>query len=677
MSHELRTPLNSLLILSQMLSENKKGNLDDKQVEYARTIHHSGADLLTLINDILDLSKVEAGRIEIHPEDVRLDAITTSLDQKFRHMAEQKGLQFHINLAGNLPATVHIDEQRVRQILTNLLGNSFKFTHEGGITLDISRPETGVDLSRSGLDPKRTIAYSVSDTGIGIAKEKQKVIFEAFQQADGSVNRKYGGTGLGLSISRQLVNLLGGEIQLHSEPGKGSRFSVYLPERMRAVEEVEAEKPAARPAPAPAPKAKSGEARGKEKTVALEQAETPPIHDDRDKLKTGDKSILIIEDDRGFSNILVELGREKQFKCLLAEDGRAGLELAEKYQPSAIMLDLGLPLVDGWTVMERLKDNPQTRHIPVHFVSGADYSIDARRMGAIGYSLKPVSMAELGEAFKKIESFVSKAVKNLLIVTDDKKRQKAIEELVKGMDAAPTLAHTRATAWKELNLKTFDCLVLDVDTEQGKGVELLEQMHNTTGLSQVPVVIYAERELSETEHALIQKCTANVTIKEAYSGERLLDEATLFLHQVESKLPQEKQKILRKARDKEGVLAGKKVLLVDDDARNVFALSAALEEKGMEVLAAANGKEALEVLDEHPETDVVLMDIMMPEMDGYEATKRIRGKLSFNKLPIIALTAKAMKGDKAKCIEAGANDYLPKPVEPARLLSLLRVWLAK
>ncbi len=669
MSHELRTPLNSLLILAQMLAENKNGNLDDKQVEYARTIYHSGGDLLNLINDILDLSKVEAGHIELQPEELDLSAITESMEQKFRHMAEQKDLEFNLNLAGNLPATVYMDEQRVKQIITNLLGNAFKFTRQGGVTLDISRPDPHTDLSRSGLNPAHALAFSVSDTGIGIPEEKQKVIFEAFQQADGAVNRKYGGTGLGLSISRQLTQLLGGEIQLHSVADQGSRFTVFLPERVQAgtADPGTACKTAARPAPPPVknlPDESAGES-------------VNSMEDDRESLESEDKSILIIEDDRNFSSILLELGREKGFKCLVAEDGRDGLSMARRYKPGAIILDLGLPLVDGWTVMEKLKDNPETRHIPVHFVSGSDYSIDARRLGAIGYSLKPVSMADLGEAFKKIESFLSQQVKNLLIVSDNQARQQAMEELVKETEAASILAHGRASAWKELNLRHFDCLVLDVDAEEGRAIELLDQLHDTHDLSRVPVIIYAERDLSEDEQRRVQKCTANVTVKEAHSDERLLDEVTLFLHQVEGKLPDEKQKLLHRARKREGVLEGKRVLLVDDDSRNVFALTAALEEKGMEVLTASNGREALQALNHHPDTDVILMDIMMPEMDGYEATRQIRAKQKYLKLPIIALTAKAMKGDKAKCIEAGANDYLSKPIEPARLISLLRVWLAK
>ncbi len=665
MSHELRTPLNSLLILAQMLADNKEGTLSERQQEYAHTIYNSGSDLLTLINDILDLSKVEAGRIEIHAEDTSLENLATSLEQKFKPVANQRGLEFNINLAGNLPAVIHADDQRLKQVLTNLLGNAFKFTQQGSVTLDVARPDPGISLERSGLKPATTLAFSVRDTGIGIPVDKQKVIFEAFQQADGTTSRRYGGTGLGLSISRQLVQLMGGEIQITSEEGKGSCFTVYLPEHMesKTAGDDEHAPPAAREPVAAPP------------VPAVKSTPAGAPGDDRETLQTGDKSILIVEDDRNFSNILLDLAREKGFKCLLAEDGRTGLQLAEQYKPSAVILDLGLPLVDGWTVMEKLKDNPETRHIPVHFVSASDYSIDARRMGAIGYSLKPVSMAELGEAFRHIEEFLGRSGKKLLLASDNQARREAMQELISGSDARVSVAVGREDVLRQMRGTRFDCLVLDVDMEQQTGIHLLEQLRDKQDLEQVPVILYAERGLNETEQGVVQQCTANLTIKEVHSGERLLDEVTLFLHQVETKLSQDQQTMLRRVRNKEGILEGKRVLLVDDDARNVFALTAALEEKGMEVMTATNGREALQALEAQPDTDVVLMDIMMPEMDGYEATRKIREKGRFHKLPIIALTAKAMKGDKAKCIEAGANDYLSKPIEPSRLISLLRVWL--
>jgi signal transduction histidine kinase/DNA-binding response OmpR family regulator len=683
MSHELRTPLNSMLILAQLLAGNKENNLTAKQVEYATIIHSSGNELLAIINDILDLSKVEAGKIEVHPEEVPLADLTTSIEQKFRAVADEKGLSFAIHLAEGLPASLYTDEQRITQIITNLLSNAFKFTHEGSVSLDIRRPAVGVDLSRTGLASTNAIAISVTDTGVGIPKDKQKVIFEAFQQADGTTSRRYGGTGLGLSISRQLIQLLGGEIQLHSEEGKGSTFSLYIPERLEAQGQSTANTTAWRQPERPPTDNKVAAACQPSVPALASPAATvsPPQEpefvpdDDRHNLQPGDKSILIIEDDRNFSNILLELAKEKQFKCLLAEDGKSGLQLAEKYKPSAIILDIGLPQVDGWTVMERLKDNPEIRHIPVHFVSGSDASRDARKMGAIGYCLKPVSMDELSNAFKNIESFIAKTVRNLLVVVDNPQHRQAIVDLVKGGNIQPTVAATRAEAWQSLQSKRSDCMILDVSVEQDTGVQLLEQLYNEPNLHQIPVITYAARDLTAQEETLLDKCAANLTIKAVHSPERLLDEATLFLHQVESKLSQKQQQILHKVHDKEAILAGKKVLLVDDDMRNVFALGATLEEKGMEIIVANHGQEAIEMLEKHPDTAVVLMDIMMPKMDGYEATRRIRAQLRFRKLPIITLTAKAMKGDKAKCIEAGANDYLAKPIDGDKLLSLLRVWL--
>jgi signal transduction histidine kinase/CheY-like chemotaxis protein len=649
MSHELRTPLNSLLILAQMLMENKEGRLSEKQVEYARTIHVSGKDLLSLINEILDLSKVEAGKIDLHPETCNLKHLIAGLEQKFRHMADGKKLSFKIQTVPQLPETLHVDTQRLKQIINNLLSNAFKFTHDGGVTLEIRRPLATEDLSRSGLEAARGIAICVSDTGIGIPKDKQKTVFEAFQQADGSTSRKYGGTGLGLSISRQLAQVMGGEIHLDSEPGHGSRFCVFLPERFipNAVpEEREAEvvtpprrQPESKPAAATTPEVSPASA-----PVA--------IQDDREKLKTDSKSLLVIEDDPTFAKLLMQLAREKGFLCLYAADGQAGLRLVETYKPGAIILDVGLPQVDGWTVMERLKDSADTRHIPVHFVSGADYHQEARRMGAVGYSLKPVSMMELSDAFHKIERIISKSVKSLLLVSDSEKHHQAILDILDNDALDIQVRATQAEALQELQRRLPDCLILDAGVENSSGIRL-----------------------ESAEEEVLKQVADLLTVKSIHSPERLLDEATLFLHQVEAKLPQAQQQTLRMMHDKETILKGKKVMIVDDDMRNTFALSATLEEKAVEVLIAANGLESLAMLAENPDTALVLMDIMMPEMDGYEAMRKIREQPALRKLPIIALTAKAMKGDRAKCIEAGASDYLAKPVDTNKLLSLLRVWL--
>ncbi|MCP4701888.1 MAG: response regulator [Gammaproteobacteria bacterium] len=670
MSHELRTPLNSLLILAQLLAENKENNLTEKQIEYAHTVHESGADLLALINEILDLSKVEAGKIEIQPEEQAFDTLIKSLEKKFCAVAEKKSLSFDIRLAEELPAQLYTDPQRLMQIINNLLSNAFKFTTEGGITLEMRRADAEDNLSRSGLDPAEAVAISVSDTGIGVPGEKQKVIFEAFQQADGTTSRRYGGTGLGLSISRQLAQLLGGEIQLHSEEGKGSRFTLYLPERIdvhttqKGLDFSPARPEETLSAP-PAP-------RFSEESKRVE-AEKEEFDDDRANLDPGDKSILFVEDDEKFSSILKELAREKGFKCLAAGDGRRGLQLAEEYRPNAIVLDIGLPQMDGWSVMERLKDNPDTRHIPVHFVSGSDYHIDAQKMGAIGYSLKPVSMGELGQAFDKIEAFISKTVKNLLVVSDDEAHRSAILEIAASDNVEAALADTREKALQHLGAMQCDCIVLDVSVEKDTGVEFLELLRQEDAFMQIPVILYAERNLTEREEALLQTSAHSLTVKEVHSSERLLDEATLFLHQVDAQLPEKKRQMLRIAHDKEASLVNRKILLADDDVRNIFALGAILEEKGMKVVTGKNGEEALELLEE--DIDLVLMDIMMPKMDGYEAIRKIRKQPRFRKLPIIALTAKAMKEDRKKCIEAGANDYLAKPVDTNKLISLMRVWL--
>jgi len=671
MSHELRTPLNSLLILAQLLADNNPGNLTDKQVEYAQTIHSAGTDLLTLINEILDLSKVEAGKIEVQLEEVLLSDLVETVEHKFRHLASEKQLAFHKTLANDLPASLRTDGQRLKQILNNLLSNAFKFTNQGEVKLEIQHSQfTNGDIWGNG-ESVNMIAFSVIDTGIGIPSAKQQVIFEAFQQVDGSTNRRYGGTGLGLSISRQLAKLLGGELKLDSEEGNGSTFTLYLPaeaaipKTVSVPAEVSISPTADIPTNAQLPK-----------TTETESLDVPPVADDRNTLQPDDKSLLIIEDDRKFSNILMELAREKHFKCLVAEDGKTGLQLVEEYQPNAIIMDVGLPQLDGWTVMEILKDNPKTRHIPVHFISAAEHPVlEAKKRGAIGYLCKPVSMAQLGDAFNSIEQFLTKTMKNLLIVVDNEPHQQQIQELVGGKDIQITLAMTTAEALQRLKVTAFDCIILDMDIEQRSGIQLLEKMQDLKGLCQIPLIVYTEHDLTPAEESLLLQCADELPVKSVHSWERLLDEATLFLHQLEANLSSTQRNMLRIVHDKESILANKKVLIIDDDARNIFALATVLEEKNLEVIAGNNGNECLELLDEHPDIALVLMDIMMPEMDGYEAMQQIRAQIRFRKLPIIALTAKAMKGDKAKCIEAGANDYLSKPVNTDKLISLMRVWL--
>ncbi len=681
MSHELRTPLNSLLILAQLLANNKPGNLTEKQVSYAQTIQSAGSDLLTLINDILDLSKVEAGKMEVNVEPLSLSDLLETLEQKFRPLAQEKGLAFQLKIAEGLPAFLQTDGQRLKQIMNNLLSNAFKFTSLGKIVLSIQRVISEqlsvISYQLSNKAPfdgetKDLIAISVIDTGIGIPKDKQQVIFEAFQQVDGTTSRSYGGTGLGLSISRQLARLLDGEITLYSEAGSGSTFTLYLPEILSVPLTVSMPLPDNASTSQPPSSEELEEHSSIESSPQIERE----IDDDRASIAPEDKSILIIDDDPNFSSILIELSREKDFKCLLAEDGRTGLQLAEEYQPNAIILDVGLPSLNGWTVLERLKDNPETRHIPVHFISGAEpNTLNATKMGAIGFLQKPVNTAQLGEVFKKIEQFISKSVKAVLLIVDNEPHQQKILELVEGEHIETTLAVTRAAALGQLRETFFDCVILDMDIEQGSGGQLLENMQQQDGLCETPVIVYTERDLTAEEEALLLQCADHLPVKAVCSSERLLDEATLFLHQVEANLPAQKRQMLRMVHDKELILNEKKVLIVDDDVRNVFALATVLEERNMEVVAGNNGLEALTSLEEHPDISIVLMDIMMPEMDGYEAMRKIREQPQYRKLPIIALTAKAMKGDKAKCIDAGANDYLSKPVDTEKLISLMRVWL--
>jgi len=680
MSHELRTPLNSLLILGQLLMENKTGNLTEKQVEYAKTIYSAGSDLLTLINEILDLSKVEAGKIEVHIETVSLTELLEAIEQKFRHVAENKGLSFPLEIDKDIPSALSTDGQRLKQIINNLLSNAFKFTSEGEIRLTVQRA-TNTRLSQSEelrkLESEKTIAISVTDTGVGIPKEKQKVIFEAFQQVDGTTSRKYGGTGLGLSISRKLARLLGGELTLETEEGKGSTFTLYLPiEEQRQISKPVASQTSDYQYISGIQNNQRRESQiNYKESVYQETPNSVPLTDDRENLQTTDRTILIVEDDRTFSSILMDLVHEKGMKYLIAEDGNTGLELAEKFHPNAILLDVGLPQLNGWSVMERLKDHSETRHIPVYFVSGNDGSMNAKKMGAIGYLHKPVSMELLDNAFNKIEKFISDTMKYLLVVVDHRVRKSKILALTENGDVQSTVADTIDSALQILKSASFNCIILDVDIEEGSGCKLLEQMQKEVDLSQIPVIIYAERDLTQKEESLLRRCAKNLPIKSVRSPERLVDEAALFLHQIEAKLPENKRNMIRMVHDKEAIFKGKNILIVDDDVRNVFALATVLEDKDMEVVTGMNGKDGLAMLDEHDNISLVLMDIMMPEMDGYETMRKIRQHPKYYNLPIIALTAKAMKGDKVKCIEAGANDYLSKPVDTDKLLSLMRVWL--
>jgi len=657
MSHELRTPLNSLMILSGHLKENKEGNLTPKQIEYVGTIKSAGTDLLNLINDILDLSKIEAGRLEFSFEEERLVELCERIEAIFRPLAEQKGLNLATKIEDGVPEKIRLDQQRTLQVLKNLVTNAIKFTEKGSVTLHIHTP----DASENPL-PVPALAFRVSDTGIGISAAKHEMIFQAFQQADGSISRKFGGTGLGLSISRQLARGMNGEISVAGEEGKGSVFTLFLPL-----------------SPAESPDSATGTAA----KVTLPQqinppklkADVPPLQDDRKLLGAGERCILIIEDDLTFARLLMEKVRERGFSAITATDGDSGIELAEKYHPSAILLDVMLPRLDGWGVMQKITDNPQIRHIPVHFITCIEERQKALSMGAIGFVTKPVTVEQLDTIFGTIEDTVLRTLKKLLIVEDDKAHAAALVTLLEERDISISVAESGEQAIRLLSDEPYDCIVLDLGLADMSGFNLLEHIRNLDQSRHIPVIIHTGKELSAEDTRRLQHYSESIIIKGAKSPERLLNEVTLFLHVMESKLPPDKQRMIRTTLDTETLLVGKKVLLVDDDMRNLFSLSSVLAEKGMRIVEAENGKAALARLEEHPDVNIVLMDVMMPEMDGNETTRRIRKDLRFAGLPIIALTAKAMKGDRQACLEAGASDYITKPVDTDRLLSMLRVWL--
>ncbi len=674
MSHELRTPLNSLLILSRSLADNKKANLSKDQVEAAEIIYNSGNELLTLINDILDLSKIESGRMDITPEKIEPESIGDYTRMHFNHQLTLKSLKFLINLSDDLPQFINTDRQRLEQILKNLMSNAIKFTSAGSITLEISRPEKGTKFNSVKLNDSNTVGISVIDTGIGIPAEKQDLIFEAFKQADGSTSRKYGGTGLGLSISRELAKLLGGEIQLKSEAGKGSKFTIYLP--------IDDQLSTSDNQPAPKKESVRPEKVSVEEDPLLDtKVKVVPfvesIPDDRAIIKPGDKVMLIIEDDTSFASVLARQTREKGFKILASSTGEEGIMLAAKHSPSAVILDINLPGIDGWDVLERLKNDAATRHIPVHMMSAYDETIDAYKKGAIGYLTKPVNPDDLENAFGKITYFTNRSMKDLLLVEDDMNLRKSIKTIIGEKNLKITDAGTGKAAHKALKEGRFDCMVLDLGLPDMSGFELLKILEEDKSIQVPPVIIYTGRELSKEEDKELHHYTDSIIIKGVKSEERLLDETALFLHRVVSEMPQQQQEIISFLHDKDTIFKNKKVLVVDDDMRNVIALTRVLEDKEIEVLAAENGQMAIDMLNQESSIDIVLMDIMMPVMDGYETIGKIREDKRFKTTPIIALTAKAMKEDRNKCINAGASDYIAKPVNIDKLLSLMRVWLHK
>jgi len=661
MSHELRTPLNSLMILSSLLKDNREGNLTDKQVEYAATINGAGKDLLNLINDILDLSKIESGKLEFQREEVSPADICDQLRALFEAVATERGLSFEVSIDASVPTVLQTDGLRTLQVLKNLVSNAIKFTRSGGVSVRLFAPPTGVSPL-----PVPAIAFAIADSGIGIPADKHELIFQAFHQADGSTSRTYGGTGLGLSISRQLARGMGGEITLDSTVGSGSCFTLYLP--LSLDECVERTAPPAAPhipapSPPPAPPATD--------TIL------PPlfIPDDRDELHEGDRFILIIEDDPVFAKVLAETVRKRGFKVLAAGNGEGGIILAERFIPSAIILDVMLPGLDGWGVMRRLKDNLRTRHIPVHFVTCLEDRAKAMSMGALGFYTKPVTAEGLDQICGAVEEAIEKSGRNLLIVEDDKAEASSLEALLSERGVSITVAYGGAEALSYMSRIAFDCIVLDLGLSDMSGFEVLERISKLEPNRRIPVIVHSGRELTRTEELQIRHYAESIIIKGTKSPERLLNEVSIFLHLVENGMEPEKQRMIRAALDSEAMLSGKKILLVDDDMRNIFSLSSVLAEKGIEVVEAENGKESLACLEEHQDIDLVLMDIMMPVMDGLTAIRAIRENPRLRDLPIIALTAKAMKGDREECLKAGASDYIAKPVDLDKLFSLLRVWL--
>jgi CheY-like chemotaxis protein/signal transduction histidine kinase len=659
MSHELRTPLNSTLILAKLLADNKEGNLSATQVKFAKTITSAGNDLLALINDVLDLSRIEAGKVELAPQQVPLAAAIESLVKTFQPAADQKHVRFSWAIEPGVPEQIETDPQRLGQILKNLLSNAFKFTEKGEVALRVFVPYGD------------SVAFAVRDTGVGIAPHQQEVIFEAFRQADGSIHRKFGGTGLGLSISRDLAALLGGAIAVQSAPGEGSVFTLTLPrifqpgmapqETRRAASSVSApQAPSVHAQPTPA---------------------APAVEDDRDVIKPGGRVILLVEDDPAFAMILRDLVHEMGFQCVAAASANEGLVAAGKYLPSAILLDVNLPDHSGLGVLDTLKRDSRTRHIPVHMISVSDCKRQALERGAVGYALKPAKREELVDALRRLEAKFSQSVRRLLIVEDDALQRESVRQLLSNGDVQITAVASAAEALAHLRKTTFDCMVVDLNLPDLSGYDLLEEMSQQEGVAFPPVIIYTGRALGPEEEQRLRRYSRSIIIKDARSPERLLDEVTLFLHQVEAKLSPEHQQMLKTARDRESALEGRRVLIVEDDVRNVFALSSLLEPKGITVSIARNGREALDALSRSsPGTariDLVLMDIMMPEMDGLTAMREIRKRGEWKNLPIIALTAKAMADDHDKSLAAGANDYIAKPLDVEKLLSLIRVWMPK
>jgi CheY-like chemotaxis protein/signal transduction histidine kinase/HAMP domain-containing protein len=665
MSHELRTPLNSILVLGQQLTDNPDGNLSVRQVEYARTIHGAGTDLLNLITDILDLSKIESGTVSVEAEEVFFGSLLDMLVRPFRHEAENRKVSFDVHMAPELPRSFVTDSKRLQQVLKNLLSNAFKFTEKGSVRLSVAPVAAGWSDGHPVLSGAGSvIAFEVTDTGIGIPQEKQRIIFEAFQQADAGTSRKYGGTGLGLAISRELASLLGGEIQLRSVPGHGSTFTLFLPQTYVGTAAI---LPSEKTNSITAPKLQLT-------SVSIEQI-SERIEDDRANLEPNDSVLMIVEDDPHYARLVCDLARDKGFKVLVAMRGAEALSLAREFQPTAITLDVFLPDMLGWVVLNYLKQDSRTRHIPVQMLTINEDWHHALSRGAFSFVTKPSSSQDLVSAIDRIKEYAAPRRKKLLIVEDNPAEQFTIKELLGDEDIEVTVADNGHKALALVHNERFDCVVLDLRLPDMTGFEVLEEINKSPQLVELPVVVFTGKELAPEEDARLRTLARSVVIKDVESPERLLDETALFLHRVVADLPPEKQRMLERLHGSDEALVGRKVLVVDDDVRNIFALSSVLERRGMTVLTAGTGREAIETLESTSDVAIVLMDIMMPEMDGYETMQVIRQNAEFQRLPIIALTAKAMKGDREKCLEAGASEYMAKPVNTDQLLSGLRTWL--
>jgi CheY-like chemotaxis protein len=661
----VRTPLNSILILGQQLADNADSNLSPRQVEFAKTIHAAGTDLLNLISDILDLSKIESGTVTVESEDLLFTHLRETIERNFRHEAEARMLSFVADFDPGVGRHITTDSKRLLQILKNLLSNAFKFTSHGSVRLHVGLAKGGWSADHPVLNQAASVVeFAVTDTGIGIAPEKQRIIFEAFQQADAGTARKYGGTGLGLAISRELAHLLGGELKLTSVPGSGSTFTLYLPIGFIGSAYLQSLTQPGR-----------SEAKPMFQPIALPAARAEELPDDRESLQPDDRVLLIIEDDPHYAKVLLNLARDTEFKAIVAKTGMEGLSLARKHRPTAISLDVFLPDMLGWTVLNQLKRDTATRHIPVQILTVEEERQYSLERGAFAFMNKPATTEGLEAALQRIKEFAATRIRELLVVEDDPTEQMSIAELIGFDDVKITAVGSGADALAALKEKTFDCIVLDLRLPDVSGFELMESIQQDERLRDTPIVVFTGRELSTAEEEELRQRAKSIVLKGVRSPERLLDETALFLHRVITDLPLAKQRMIETLHQSDEPLQDRKVLVVDDDIRNIFALNSLLERHKMAVISATNGQDAINLVESTDDLALVLMDVMMPEMDGYETMRRIRNNPKFRLLPIIALTAKAMKGDREKCLEAGASDYVAKPVNTEQLLSLVRMWL--